>query len=121
MSVAVGPVNHKGIISDRHLDGRPMVISNSKRAGRVCEESWDAFCAGEPVQVVGYLGVLAPELVLERARSVLGKGWNLFSFNCEHLVSYAHGLEPRSPQLASGMLIAGIAALVYLESRDKQP
>jgi Lecithin retinol acyltransferase len=106
---------HKGIVSDRLIGGKPMVLSNSARTGGVAEEPWDVFAAGQPVLVEGYPGGLPPALVLYRARSRVGTKYHLLNWNCEHLVSYSHGLASRSPQVAivaAAVLIAGLAAFV---------
>ena len=56
------------------------------------------------MNVIGYLGNLSPQQVLQRARSRIGETWNLF-WNCEHFVKWAHGLRPRSPQLVAGLIL----------------
>ena len=104
---------HKGIVSDRFCGGKPMVLSNSARTEGVAEESWDVFAAGQQVLVEGYPGSLSPAAVVYRARALVGTKYHLLNWNCEHLVSYAHGMAPRSPQVAiviAAALIAGLAA-----------
>jgi len=108
VSVWVFPFyRHKGIVSDRFIEGLPMVISNSARAGGVTEEPWDVFAAGQSVSLEGFPGNLPPYLVVHRARSLVGKSYELFTWNCDHLALYAHGQKPESPQL-----VGTVAALV---------
>jgi hypothetical protein len=107
---------HRGIVSERFCDGKPMVISNSARAGGLTEEPWDAFAAGQPITVEGYPGRLQPHLVLHRARSLITKSYDLLTWNCDHFTSYAHGLEPRSPQLAATAAV-GMFALIAVGVR----
>jgi hypothetical protein len=105
---------HRGIVSDRFSGDKPMVLSNSARAGGVAEEPWDAFAAGQHVFVEGYPSSLPPSAVLYRARSLVGTKYHLLGWNCEHLVNHAHGLAPKSPQVAiiiAAALIAGLVAL----------
>jgi hypothetical protein len=103
---------HRGIVSDWFFGDKPTVLSNSARAGGVAEESWDAFAAGQRVFVEGYPSSLPPSAVLSRARSVVGTKYHLVGWNCEHLVNYAHGLEPKSPQVAIVIAAALIAGLI---------
>jgi len=113
VSVWVFPFfRHKGIVSDRFFGDNPMVLSNSARARGVAEEPWDVFASGQHVLVEGYPGSLAPSAVVHRARSLVGTKYDLFDWNCEHLISYAHGLVPKSPQVAIVIAAALIVGLV---------
>lgn len=102
---------HKGVVSDRWHHGKPMVISASARARSVREEPWDVFAQGGVVTVDGYPGRMPHWEVLRRARSLIGSAYDLFTRNCEHFVSYVHGLKPHSPQLA---FTVGFALVVGL-------
>jgi hypothetical protein len=105
---------HTGIVSDHYFDNRPMVISNSARTGGVGEEPWDIFSAGQNVRVEGYPSSLPSSAVVHRARALIGTQYHLLNWNCEHLTSYAHGLAPKSPQVAfiiAAALVAGMMAL----------
>jgi len=83
-----------------------MIISNSARSGGVCEELWDVFAEGNVVTVDGYPGGRSNYEVLNRARSLNGTQYNLFDWNCDHFVTYVHGLKPQSPQVAITVTIA---------------
>ena len=115
VSIWVFPIfRHRGIVSDRFSGGEPMVISNSARAGRVAEEPWHLFAAGQRVLVEGYPSNLLPSEVVSRARSLIGKAYDLLRWNCEHLTSYAHGQQPASPQVAAtatALVLGGLIAL----------
>lgn len=109
---------HKGIVSDRAHNGKPMVFACSAKTGKVLEETWDQFAEGSDVTVEGYLGTLHPLLVIERARACIGKRYQFFVFNCEHFVYTAHGLELQSPQLqATGIVLTLLAAVAALTGR----
>lgn len=99
---------HKGVISDRYWNGRPMVYACSAATGEVREETWETFTSGNDVTIEGYLGNLNPLHVVARARSCVSKKYDLFRWNCEHFVYFVHGLEPRSPQLAAVVTGAGV-------------
>ena len=79
------------------MNSKPMVISNSFRRSGVFEESWEDFSNGRNVKIPGYPGDLSADEVLLRARSKIGSRWNLFGWNSEHSINWAHGLKPRNP------------------------
>ncbi|NOY25059.1 MAG: hypothetical protein GXP62_04215 [Oligoflexia bacterium] len=129
-SVAGGAltVQHMGIVSD-HQDehGLPLVISASKKTGRVSEETWLQFTGGQDATIYDFLGSLPGDQVVRRARSKLGTRWDLLVANCEHFVHWAHGLDPQSPQLQSGAkavawvaVVAGVMALAVKAINDSQ-
>lgn len=99
---------HKGIISDRWYNGKPMIISNSARAGGTYEEPWDVFAEGHIVTVESYPSDLPNHEVVNRARSFVGTQYDLFSWNCEHLVTVSHGLKSQSPQVAITIAVAAM-------------
>jgi Lecithin retinol acyltransferase len=111
----LGLVRHPGIVTGRDWLGRVCVISNSQRRGGVFEETLQEFAGGDAVVLLGRPDVLAPQEVIGRARSRAGQPWNLFTWNCEHFVNWAHGLPVKSPQLLQGGLaIATVLVLVGL-------
>lgn len=97
---------HKGIVSDRWYNGKPMIISNSARSGGVCEEPWDEFAEGHIVTVESYPSDLPSHVVVSRAQSFIGTRYDLFSWNCEYLVAVAHGLKPQSSQVTVTIAVA---------------
>lgn len=113
----LGVFRHKGIVSDWFHDGAPTVISNSPNAGGVTEEQWTAFAAGNQVTVEGYPSSLPPSTVVQRARERIGSRYQLFNWNCEHLVSYAHGRQPATPQVAAVVALAILFGLIRLARR----
>ena len=115
VSVRIGPVRHVGIaISSQR------VISCSLQQRRVVEETLEEFSGGHPVTIEGYPGTLPPFEVIARARAKLGTPWDLFSFNCEHFVNWAHGRKADSPQLRSAVTLAmilGLVGVIFVGSR----
>jgi hypothetical protein len=115
LRVSVGPVWHKGIVSDRvGSDGWPMVISNSKQRGEVAEESFRRFCSGQVAEIETQEHCWNGERILRRARSLLGTPWHALSFNCEHFVEHAVGREPSSPQFVRALVCAGVLVLILV-------
>lgn len=116
VTIDYGFYKHVGLITDRTMNGMPMIISNSFRKGGVFEESWEEFSCGKKTKISGYPGSLFPHEVLSRARSKIGAGWNLLTWNCEHFVNWSHGMKTRSPQLntyaACTISIIGLAVLL---------
>jgi hypothetical protein len=108
---------HKGIVSDRWYGGKPMIISNSARSGGVHEEAWDVFAEGNTVAVDGYPGGLPHFEVMSRAKSFISSQYDLFRWNCEHFVAYAHGLQLKSPQVAATVAIATLCLGVLVATR----
>jgi hypothetical protein len=105
-------IRHYGLIAERYTNGAPNVISLPNSKGGVVEESWEEFAGGNPVRVDGYPGALPPEEVIQRARSCIGQVPWRFTFNCEHFVSWCHGLDPKSPQLENWLATVGLGVLL---------
>jgi hypothetical protein len=97
---------HKGIVSDRWHGGKPMVISASARIGHGAEEPWDVFSSGQQWSDDGYPGAQQSWEVLERARALLNKPYDAFSWNCDMFVSASHGLQATSLQLVVALAVA---------------
>lgn len=103
---------HIGIVSDRYHDGKPMIISNSSRAGGVREEPWDTFAQHQPVKVEYSASGLDAFRIVERARSRIGTPYDLIKWNCEHLATHALGKEPQSPQVKATLALAALGCLI---------
>ena len=112
LAVDFGPFKHVGLWTEIGT-----VISNSKKSGCVQEEDIHAFSGGRPIEVIGYIGNLAPADVIRRARSKIGTKWNLLKNNCEHFVHEIHGQSKKSPQLMKWgiafTLIIGVVLLMW--------
>lgn len=104
----LGIYRHVGIVSDQWYNGKPMVISNSDRAGGVREEPWNVFAAGRAVTVEARQYDTVGHIVIARARSRIGTRYNLLTWNCEHLVRFAQGLSPSSPQVVATVVVAAL-------------
>lgn len=103
---------HLGIVSDRFSNGKPMIISNSSRAGGTKEETLETFSQGRPVRIDQASDDLRAFEIVQRARSRLGSPYDLLSWNCEHLVAYARGLTPSSPQILGTLAFAALGLMI---------
>lgn len=106
---------HKGIVSDRWRHGKPTVYVNVPGRG-VVEQTWDEFAARQVPQCLrGFESRLPVSEVMRRARLLLGHGYDLFTYNCDHFVNEAHGRPVVSEQLeamkAVGLLVGLIAMI----------
>ncbi len=109
---------HHGIVSDRRVDGAPRVISNSRRAGGVVEETWSVFADGMRVRRNRRLtSNLRPAEIVRRARAWSGRPYDVLFRNCDHHVRHALGLAVQSPQLQSVVAVAALAGAALAARR----
>lgn len=95
------------------------MISNSRSNGGILETSKEEFADGRPVTNEGYLGDLCPVTVEKRARSMSDRNYDLFTFNCEHFVRYAHGVREVSPQIGKAALFTALGIALFVWIRRK--
>lgn len=112
-----GAFKHKGIVSNRWENGKPMVLASAYDTAGVAEISWDAFTGGKPCYIEGYPSKLPAILVLYNARCRLGQPYNVLASNCEHFVYVCHGQPAKSPQ-AAAVLALGLFGLIAAASRS---
>lgn len=112
-----GWYDHVAMLGDVAIAGERSVVAFSAQAGGFNEQSLANFARGQEVIVEGYLGALPPEAVMRRARMKRGQPYAWASFNCEHFVRYAHGVEVESPQLHQWAFLGGLAGLLTLAGR----
>lgn len=104
---------HFGIVT-----ARGTVISNSIRSGSGREESFAEFSGGKIWRIEPRPSDMPWREVLARARTLMGRRYNLFTWNCECFVKSCYGLPPSSDQLALSLLVgfAGIAVIAGLNA-----
>ena len=107
---------HKGIVSDRWWNGKPMVIANSQDTRGVAEVPWDTFTGKRAWFVEGYPSRLPPYEVLHNARCKVGQPYDIWQFNCEHFVYGCHGKQPNSPQVAALGILAALGLIAIIQS-----
>ncbi|EMN5130297.1 lecithin retinol acyltransferase family protein [Burkholderia contaminans] len=116
--VSYGLYDHVALLGEYGVGGGERnVLAFSAESRGFVEQPFSDFATGRPVTVDGYLGRLAPEVVLGRARSVRGQTYSLIGFNCEHFVRYAHNVEITSPQLWQWALLGSVGGILALVAR----
>jgi hypothetical protein len=118
LRISCGLYDHVAMIGDRLIDGERSVMSFSAEAGGFIEQGFSQFSGGRAVQVVGYIGQLPPEIVMQRARMKRGQRYSLVNFNCEHFVRYAHGVLEESPQMNTLVMFTLLGALAFTVARS---
>lgn len=108
----LGIISHLGIVTPWGT-----VISASLFHGGVVEQPFMEFANDKAVHFVGHPRVLPVQVVLQRAASRINQPWNLLNANCEHFVYWAHGLQPRSPQLTRAASLIAICVFGSLLAR----
>ncbi len=104
-----GFVVHEGIYTDEGT-----VISNSRRNGRVIEESLAAFSGGRKVTNIGPLSDISPHRAVAHARTRLGDKYRLLADNCQHFVRRCYQKKPTSPQRDIALIVGAIAAVLLV-------
>lgn len=102
---------HVGLVSDlRDMNGIPLIISNSPKAGGIIEETLAAFCGDRAWRYEETSSKLTPSQVIYRARTCRRQEYDAISWNCETFKNYCHGMPEESPQVAFtiGLIIAGL-------------
>ncbi len=109
---------HFAIVSDRLYGDKPKLISLSSRTGCVAEEPWETVVGNKAYCRSNIEGTDPADVVLNRARSYIGSNikYNLLTFNCEHFVRLAHGLEIESKQVQQTIYgaLLGAGACIFL-------
>lgn len=107
---------HYGVCVGHDARGMPRFVHNTRSLGYVTEASYEQFAEDLPVRIdqhapPGFGGVIAA-----RARALLGRSYNLVTFNCEHTANLAVNGRPVSHQVGVAWALVGVAvaALVGL-------
>lgn len=104
-----GFIEHEGIVTEA---GR--IISNSRRRGRVVEETPSEFAGGRKIEYVGRLSNMPGTRVVANARLRLGRPYDAFNYNCQHFVRECSGLRKHSPQKKIALGAAAALALLAI-------
>jgi hypothetical protein len=117
---SVGIIEHKAIAT-----GEGTYIHCAKLFNSVIESPLEEYLltAVDLPWVEGYPGTLPPDEVVSRARSRIGEPWTPIS-NCEHFVTWAHGVCVQSPQTADkarkGFVWGLVGLIAYTIGRYKR-
>ena len=103
---------HYSVVSDEiSTDGKPFLISATKRNGTVKEEPWDIATQGKYTYPSDKKSNLSAAEILSNARSQIGKwSYSLIDSNCEHFSNWCLGLKVSSTQIvgASAGAVSGV-------------
>jgi hypothetical protein len=88
---------HRGI-SVTFPGGWRCIYANSPGSG-VVRQTLQEFALGRRIETSPISSRLSPHEIVRRAESLLGKPYNLLTWNCDHFVRAAVGHEPESQQL----------------------
>lgn len=102
----IPPIRHHGIYA-----GNGYVLHACFDHGMVVETPMAQFTGGHEPRIEKRAKRGLEYVVVARARSLLGKKYDLAQWNCEHLASYAADGEATSP---TARLAAGIVGLVFV-------
>ncbi len=111
----VGFYRHIGIVSDRKMHGKPMVLEKSLKRGRAMEVTWDTFSNGQPIYRYDIQSNTNAQNAIRNARSKLGETWTPWN-NCEHFVRESLCVDSSSPQLQTTAIFTGLSAILLLIS-----
>jgi hypothetical protein len=111
VAIKCGRGEHWGFVAGDY--GRLTIISNRGLKDGVTEEPWEDVVGTAAWRIVDSLATAFPAyLVVARARSMIGTRYNFWAWNCEDLVFWALGLQPKSPQRDGVVGLLGVACLV---------
>ncbi len=113
---------HYSIVSNKRCDeGKPMLISASRRTGTVQEEPWDLVTRGKKTYPTRISHELPLHQILINARAMIGQ-WQycVARRNCEHFVTHVLGLKSHSRQVDNG-LIGAAAGLTLASALSEKP
>jgi hypothetical protein len=98
-----GIIAHPGIFVGDRGRGFFEVVHNTPRKGGVVCESLETFAEGKTISVISHTPADLASAYVERGLSLVGRRYDLLSFNCEHFVSWVRSGSLESPQLTGGL------------------
>ncbi len=97
-----GRKKHYGVCVGHDIYRRPEFVHNTL-AGGVVYTDRQGFGGNRPITVEQHAPAGRADEVVARAWALVGKEYNLFLFNCEHVASLALTGKAESPQLQTGV------------------
>jgi hypothetical protein len=108
---------HYGIVAEPIL-GNQMVVHNTKGKGIQCT-TMSEFSGGQLIEVVWTpQSIWDGNAILRRAKSKIGKPYDLFSANCEHFVNWAIQGNAHSEQLAFAVVATLVIGGIFLAAKQ---
>jgi len=113
LRISRGLYDHVALLGEYAWAGERRILSFGPGAFSLQEMPFSEFAGGRVVKIDGYLGQLAPQVVLAQARRIgVQRRYSWLGFNCEHFVRAAHGAAIKSPQLGLALLLGLCAVLL---------
>ena len=92
-----------------------IIYANSLRYGKICKVTPLEFSDGKHIVNDGLIGHFPSQSVILRWESLMGRPYDLFSFNCEHSDNLVRGFGAKSNQVRNLVIgfaiLAGVAVL----------
>jgi len=109
---------HVGVYVGPSWDRRD-VVHNDKWGGVVLSTLAE-FAGGAPIELhkSANCGYHERRAIAERAKALIGRKFDLLSFNCEHAASLALSGQSESPQLQAACLLLLLLGGLFLASRS---
>lgn len=94
-------------------------IGHNTKWGEVELVTLEEFAGGRPVQVIESPARTwwEAERIADRARSLLGRRYDLLRFNCEHVTNFAVKGEATSPTVSAVVTAAAVVAVCMIAAR----
>ena len=93
-----------------------IIYANSLRYGKICKVTPLEFSDGKHIVNDGLIGHFPSQSVILRWESLMGRPYDLLSFNCEHSDNLVRGFGAKSNQVRDLVIgfaiLAGAAALI---------
>jgi hypothetical protein len=102
---------HYGICTGLGPDGQPWFVHNTRDRG-VVYETRKGFAGNHPIYIEQRAAQGYEDIVAFRARALVGRNYDLLSFNCEHLANFVINGEAESKQVQQGVTLASFATIL---------
>lgn len=103
---------HYGVCTGFGTDGELWFVHNTIKGG-VVHSTRKGFAGNRPIVVEQHAAAGFEQIVAARALSLVGRNYNMLSFNCEHLANLAVNGTAESKQVQAGMAFAGLGTMFF--------
>jgi hypothetical protein len=102
---------HYGVCTGFGSDGRPLFVHNTFDGG-VVQTTEHGFAGGHPIHVEQRAQPGQEASVAQRALNLIGRQYDLFTFNCEHAANLAATGRAESKQVQGAVKLVGLGLLL---------
>jgi hypothetical protein len=109
---------HVGVYVGPSWDGRDVV--HNDKGGGVILSTLAEFAAGAAIELhkPANSGYHQRQAIAQRAKALIGRKFDLISFNCEHVASLAQSGQSESPQLQAACFVLLLLGGLFLATRS---